>query len=62
MDQTKYIKAIEKELMGFPPQALPFLLEYLKTLKTAQPKELDFVVYLRKIISEDQEVLHKLAQ
>ncbi len=53
---------IEKVLDTIPEDTLSSVLEYLKGVAVAKKDDVLFSENLRKIIEEDSELLHKLAQ
>ncbi|MFP9113584.1 hypothetical protein ACLI1A_06560 [Flavobacterium sp. RHBU_3] len=53
---------IEKVLDTIPEDTLSSVLEYLKGVAVAKKEDVLFSENLRKIIEEDSELLHKLAQ
>ena len=60
---TQQIKdEINKVLDNFSDKALNDLLAYLKGLKSTQPVSLFDKDHLKKILTEDKELLKKLAQ
>lgn len=53
---------IEKVLDAMPESVLESVLQYLKSVTVSKQQDIDFSNNLRKILSEDKELLQKLAQ
>ena len=60
---TKQIKSeIQKVLDAIPDTVLEDILEYLKSLQSKSSDSITLSHNMRKILSEDKELLEKLAQ
>jgi hypothetical protein len=60
---TQEIKQeIQKLLHEIPEENLAEVLSYLRQVKKASPKEIEFAKNFRKILTEDKELLKKLAK
>lgn len=55
-------KEIEKIIFELPEETLPEVLDYLKQVKNSNAEQVKLSMHLRKILTEDYELLKKLAQ
>jgi|GEM_PF-656644 len=62
MTSTKIKTEIQKVLENVPESALPNILDFLKELQTIPVNQINVAGNLRQILSEDKELLEKLAQ
>ena len=62
MTHTELKDEIQKVIDHVPDNVLADVLDYLKKLQNTTPDKIDLSRNLKKILSEDKELLEKLAQ
>jgi hypothetical protein len=62
MTTTELKTEINKALENVPEEALTDVLSYLQHLHAKAPTDIKLTAYLRQILTEDAELLEKLAQ
>lgn len=62
MTTTQIKTEIQKVLDNVPESALKDVLEFLKELQSSTPQQIKLTNNLRQILTEDKELLEKLAQ
>ena len=62
MTSTQIKNKIQKVLDNVPESALQDVLEFLKELQSSTPQQIKLTRNFRQILTEDKELLEKLAQ